>query len=413
MNSLYIIGMGDDGQATLGARALSRVEEADLLLGGERLLRFFEHLRCEKIAIKSNLSECSDLIKKRLPSARIVVLASGDPGFFGIARYLVGELGKENVEIIPNVSSIQLAFARIKESWEDAVLLSAHARPIDAVVEAVKQNPKVAILTDAMNTPAAIASALLKASIDEGRAYVCENLGGSGETITEATIAELVGMSCSPMNVIVLIRDIDRRPSPIIWSPGIPDDEFHQRKPLRGLITKAEVRVISLSKLRLSGDSTVWDVGAGCGSVSIEASLLARNGKVYAVEKETINIANIQKNVEKFSAHNVAVIQGTAPDVLTTLPGPDAVFVGGSGGKLGEILEEVGRRLRPSGRIVVNLATISNLSDAVQKLKQLGFQADVTLVNVARSKPVGELVRFESLDPVFVIAASRGAGRRE
>jgi precorrin-6Y C5,15-methyltransferase (decarboxylating) len=191
------------------------------------------------------------------------------------------------------------------------------------------------------------------------------------------------------------------------WTLGIPDDEFEQRKPRRGLITKAEVRVVSLAKLCLRPDSTVWDIGTGSGSVAIEAARIARQGRVYAIEKNPEDCAIARRNCEKFGTANVTVVEGRAPEGLDTWPDPDGVFIGGSGGEMAEIIALACRRLREGGRVVVNAATIETLYGAVQALKAQEFAVDIVQVQVARSRPILHLTRFEALDPVFIITGRR------
>lgn len=189
------------------------------------------------------------------------------------------------------------------------------------------------------------------------------------------------------------------------WTLGIPDSEFFQRYPQKGLITKVEVRVITLAKLNLRETSVLWDIGAGSGSVAIEASRLAKRGKVFAIEKTPSDIKNIEINIGKFNAKNVEVIPAYAPDKLDLLPDPDAVFIGGSSGRLEEVLEKVCRRLVPHGRLVMNAASVENLSTALKVLKKNKWQKEITMVMIARSKTTGALTRFESLNPVFILSA--------
>lgn len=199
----------------------------------------------------------------------------------------------------------------------------------------------------------------------------------------------------------------DRPTASALWPLGIPDAEFHQRTPLKGLITKAEVRVIALSKMRLREDSVAWDIGAGSGSVSIEAALLARRGAVYAIEKNAEDAENVRRNIQKFGVANVHLTVGTAPDGLDAWPDPDAVFVGGTAGRMEAIVRVACRRLRPGGRIVVDCATVENLAEAMSSLKALDMEIDATLVNIARSKDIIGLTRFEALNPVFIVTAWR------
>lgn len=189
------------------------------------------------------------------------------------------------------------------------------------------------------------------------------------------------------------------------WTPGIPDSEFYQRRPKKGLITKMEVRIISLARLNLKEQSVLWDIGAGSGSMSIEAAAMARRRKVFAIEKDPLDIQNIKKNIEKFGVGNVEVIDAFAPEGLNPLPAPDAVFIGGSGGKLKGIIENVCQRIKPSGRLVMNAASIENLATALEVLKALGWETEATMVNIARGKTTGRVTRFESLNPVFILSA--------
>ncbi|MCI0528166.1 MAG: precorrin-6y C5,15-methyltransferase (decarboxylating) subunit CbiE, partial [Nitrospira sp.] len=416
VDKVYIIGMGDDGPKGLSQTTLGIIEKTDLLFGGERHLSFFPNFNGEKITIKSNLKEIADLIKRNLGTRKSVVLASGDPNFYGIARYLISKLGKEAFEILPAISSMQLAFARVKESWDDAVLVSVHGRPIQAIIEQVRSSPKIGIFTDDEHAPGEIARILMEHGLNEYQAFVCENLGGEDERVTETSLEELPAMEFSPLNVLILKKtgenqqpgsQSEPRPAHTKYPFGIPEDEFECMKPRRGLITKTEVRVISLSKMALQKDSVVWDIGAGSGSVSIESALLAPMGRVYAIEKDEEDVAIIHRNLAKFQTLDVRVIHGRAPEALSDLEPPDAIFIGGSGGGMEKILTVCLERLKPGGRLVVNLATIENLSEAYGYFKERKINMDVSQVQVSRGSPILNLTRFEAFNPVFVIAVRK------
>ncbi len=189
---------------------------------------------------------------------------------------------------------------------------------------------------------------------------------------------------------------------------GLPDDAFEQRRPLQGQITKREVRAVSLYSLGLRPGSVVWDIGAGTGSISVEASIIAREGTVYAVERDEESLPLLRRNVEQWGSKNVHIIAGEAPDALVELPDPDAVFVGGSGGSLAEILDVAIKRLRAGGRIVVNLAALERTNEVYQRFKSSGFVADMVMVNSSRGKDMPDgTVRLEALNPVFVVTARR------
>jgi len=408
-DKIYIIGIGPGSSLTPESRRI--IDRAEILFGGERLLNMFTPAAGERVVIRNNLAEVTERITANLGRKRMVVLASGDPNFYGIAKYLIGQLGKDIFEIIPNVSSMQLAFARIKESWDDATFISVHSRRIEDIVETVRSSHKIGIFTDQRNSPAAIAGVLEEHGIDDCRAYVCEDLGEESEKITITTLAALREMRFSRLNILILLKEAVRGAEAPIF--GIPDEEFHQRRPKDGLITKLEVRAVSLAKMGLASDSLMWDIGAGSGAVSIEASFIAGNGRIFAVEKNAADVAIIRRNLDKFGVSNVEVIQTLAPDSLPDLPDPDVIFIGGSGGQMGEILGIACHRLKPEGRIVINAVTLENLNTAVDGLKTRGFTAEVTLINIARSKDIANLTRFESLNPVFVVAGRRKSGERQ
>ena len=411
-DKVYVIGVAPDGASSLLPEARRLVNRAEIVFGGKRLLDMFPSLTGEKITIRNNLAEVTDLIKGNLGQKRMVVLASGDPNFYGIASYLTDKLGKDIVEIMPNVSAMQVAFARIKESWEDAALVSVHSRPIEDIVKTVRSNHKIGIFTDDEHTPTTIARVLLERGVDGYQAYVCQNLGREDEEVIETDLHGLCETKLSPLNILILLRAQRKKPAgaPCPRWLGIPDEEFYQRKPKEGLITKQEVRAVSLAKMRLTDESMLWDIGAGSGAVSIEASFLIRKGCIYAIEKNDADVAIIKKNLQKFQVSNVEVVHTFAPDNLGDLPDPTVVFIGGSGGRMEEILDFVSHRLKPGGRIVINIVALENLSTAVNALKVRGLLPDVTLVNVARSTNVIELTRFEALNPVFVVTACKKEG---
>jgi precorrin-6Y C5,15-methyltransferase (decarboxylating) len=400
MKKIYVIGAGVEGQEGFPRRVLELIGKADLLLGGERQLELFPDFPGEKVTIGSNLGEVVERLKKN--ERRAVVLASGDPLFFGIGRYLLRNLPDEELEFVPNVSSVQYAFAKIKEPWDDAVFVSAHGRGLTGAVDRIVANDKAAVLTDEENTPKAIAAELIERGRDGYAAWLCENLGTAEERIIATDVKGLLEIEAAPLNVLILIKEYEAGGDEYVPTLGIPDEEFAS---IKKLITKEEIRVVTLAKLKLRHDMTLWDLGAGSGSVSIEADHLLPNGRIFAVERNPQCIEFIKENLNKFNARHVTLVEGEAPECLETLPDPDRVFIGGSGGNLWEILEAVDLRLPAEGRVVINAVTLDTLTAATEYFDNAGYQVEVTTVNIARTRPLTDYKMFEAYNPVYIIAA--------
>lgn len=294
------------------------------------------------------------------------------------------------------------------ESWQDAYLTSIHGRSIRGLAQRIDGRKKVALLTDEENSPDAIASYLLHYGMTEYRAFVAENLGSEKERCGWYELEEMREGSFSALNVVILKQTA---PSPR-WSLGIEDHEFAQRKPDKGLITKKEVRILSLAALQLTEESVVWDIGTCTGSIAIEAAKIARHGQVFAIEKNAADLENCLQNQQKFRTDFVA-IQGKAPAGLESFADPDAIFLGGTGGEMRELLAQCCRCLKEGGRIVLNAVTIENLYQAMQAFQEEGYETSITLAQISRSKPILEMTRFEGLNPIYIITAKRKGGEAE
>ena len=214
----------------------------------------------------------------------------------------------------------------------------------------------------------------------------------------------MVFIAYSPHN-----RDLSNKSSIGLPRPfGLLDCEFAQRKPLKGQITKREIRAISIYSLGLRTDDIVWDIGAGTGSISIEAALIANKGRIFSVERDLDNIDLLEMNIQKFGTDNIEIVAGDAPEVLRNLPTPDAVFIGGSGGQLPDILQEVMLHLKPGGKIVANFAILDHSQQFYNDLKDFGFDPEMVVANISRSKEMKTGgIRLESLNPVFIISAKK------
>ncbi len=406
MSELAVIGIAGDSLDGLSVRARGLIDGAEIIFGSARLLALLPHHAAQKEVVDKRLGAVAARIREGLTEKRMVLLASGDPGCYGIAAYLNREIGPRHIEVIPAVSSVQLAFARINRSWHDARLLSVHGREMVHLVPEIERHQKVALLTDAENNPARIARALLAQGATDWQAYLCENPGLPGEKVTQFDLQRLaVKKRFAPLNVLLLLRAAP--PPSRRW--GAPEAELAHRGSKQGLVTKLEVRAVSLANLALGEYSVVWDVGAGSGAVSIDAARLADRGHVYAVERDPEAIKLIDGNLRRHRAYNVSVVSGEAPQALAGLPDPDGIFIGGSGGHLPHILATASSRLKPDGRLVLNLVTLENLALAREHLSRLGFQSRIIQVNVARGADIAGMTRFEALSPVYIVTGVRGA----
>jgi precorrin-6Y C5,15-methyltransferase (decarboxylating) len=411
---IYVVGVGSDGLAGLTARSRDLLAAADLILGSEQALQLVPELRAERLRIGGDLREAVETLRANVGRKRMVIVATGDPLFYGVARYLCEKLGSERFEVVPHVSSMQLAFARIKESWEEAYLTDLSARPLDSVLDRIRTAETVGLFTSESIDPPRIARELLARGLDYFWAYVCENLGGPDERITQGELAEVAAMKFDPLNVLILKRKAGRPDQPVaparLGRFGNPDDVFAQSRPKSGLITQAEVRAIALAQLDLQPGQVAWDVGAGSGSVALEAAQLVHPGMVYAIEQDAADYHLIVANAETFGVRNVKAVCGTAPASFHGLPAPDAVFVGGTGREAARLLEAAFAALRPGGRLVVNVATLEMLSAAYETLKRLCPPVRVLLVNVARGVEQLETLRFESANPTFLLGVKKPTG---
>jgi precorrin-6Y C5,15-methyltransferase (decarboxylating) len=410
-SKIYIIGVGSDGLAGLTARARELITSAEVVLGSDQTLDLMTGLTAERVRIGTDLQEAVRTLETNLGSKRLVVVAGGDPLFYGVARYLCDRLGKDHFEVLPHVSSMQLAFARIKESWEEAFLTNLATHPLESVLDRIRVADTVGLFTSARDDPPGIARQLLAAGLDYFRGYVCENLGAPNERVTQGELADLQHMEFAPLNVMILRRKPGRpdlpRPPGRLRRFGNPDDVFAQSRPKSGLITQAEVRAIGLAQLDLHAGSVVWDVGAGSGSVAIEAAQIAHPGMVYAIEQDAADYHLLLANARLFGVANLQAVHSTAPAVFAELPPPDAIFVGGTGHEVGRLLHSAFKSLQPGGRMVVNVATLETLSATYATLKALVSPVQVLLVNVARGVEQLETLRFDAVNPTFLLAVTK------
>ncbi|MBI4653861.1 MAG: precorrin-6y C5,15-methyltransferase (decarboxylating) subunit CbiE [Nitrospirae bacterium] len=442
MNKIYVIGIG---YRPLDKGARKVILNSSVILASKRLFEVFKSYKeyekvKDKIKVINNVDETINFIKSLIASRithhasrAIVLLASGDPMFFGIGRRIVNEFANDIIEILPDLSSVQVAFSKIKETWSDAFFISLHGGPdpkkrrkleykIKDIPFLLTKYSKLAILTDKENNPSVIAKILNSKSLtlnSELKMFVCEKLGYLDERIIKGTPHEIAGMLFTDPNVVIIKKSEDekmRRCEDVKISTsqlpnfstsgfcfGIREDEIQHS---RGLITKDEVRAVTIHKLRLPPKGVFWDIGAGSGSVSIEVARLYPELKVFAIERDEEQVNHIKENMIRHNTSNIEIIKGNAPEILSNLPEPDRVFIGGSSGRIKEIIEFVSNKIS-SGVIVINATTIETLNGAIQHLENNEFNVGVSEISVSRVKTMGGKRHMNALNTIFVITGER------
>jgi precorrin-6Y C5,15-methyltransferase (decarboxylating) len=404
--TIDVLGMGL-GPEDLTPRHRRIIERAEILIGGRRLLAFFPAVPAEKKIIGKDLEGVIAYIRRRMELKSIVVLASGDPLFYGIGGRLVEAFGPERVTIHPNISSVAAAFARVKEPWGGARILSLHGRDdTGELFKALKEADRLAVLTDPERNPAWLAQRIIEKLGGGFRIAVMEALGSASERHAWYSLADAAAKTFREPNIVLLKRETGPAPGRRRLCLGAPDEAFEHD---RGVITKSEVRAVALAKLQLEAGQVLWDLGAGSGSVGIEAALFIGSGKIVAVEKNPGRVAQIRANAGRFGLRNLRVAQAELPDGLARLPKPDRIFIGGGGRGLPSIVSAAGRRLKPGGIVVINAVLLQNVHDAAAALRKLGFATEIVQVQIHRSEPMPWSERLEALNPVWIITGSRKA----
>lgn len=393
---IYIVGTGT-GPQDLSARALQIVKQADVLIGAPRLLAMFQKSESEKIKIESNINRLINTINI-YEHKRVVVLTSGDPNFFGIAALFYRSFPKKRLEIIPCITTFQAAFAKIKEPWDGASFISVHGRPLSCLHRIIYQPGTYVVYCDSRNTPSAVARYLLNKApfMKNEEAWVFENIGMKHEKITSCSLGALAKRELGNLAMMIIKNTISRGRLPL----GIPDSVIAHE---RGMITKRDIRLMVLARLNVQETGVLWDIGAGSGSVSIEAASIYPELRIYAVEKNEKRYQDILKTLQKNMIYAVTPLLGEAPEVLRKLPTPDAVFIGGSGGRLQEIMAVVKRRLGRGRSLVINCATIETLGTAITCFKRWGWQYEVTSVQLAYMRSERQPSIFRAENHLFIV----------
>jgi len=409
MPSVTVVGTGV-GPEDLTEAHREAIEVAEVLVGGKRQLAVFTGQSEKTWVLGANPATTLEAVKQEAGGKRVVILASGDPLFFGIGNLAVKVFGPERVSFLPNVTALQKTFARLKLPWSGARTVSVHGRKPMEFFAAFADPGCIAIYTDPKNAPDRLAKLLLEFGMANRKVAVVEEIGSEEEQCWETDLATAAGKQFAPLNVMVLYP-LEGQQGTIRF--GLEDEQFRKEK---SLITKKEARALILAELQIREDAVMWDVGAGSGSVGIEAVRIAPGLRVYAVEREKGRLEMIRKNSQQLGGFGLRTVLGEAPEALQDLPDPDRVFVGGSGGSLADILEVVEKRLQPEGRAVVSVVTPETLGRALKFVEQTKLAHEWLLLQVSRTVPIesgqqstpGALMsRFQPQTPHFLLSLWR------
>lgn len=436
---ITVVGVGPGSEEYLLPVAREAVLAAEVLVGGRNALALFDLPGKEQRLIGRDLDGILEYIDDARQAKRVAVLLSGDPGFYSLLPRLRQRFGSDGISVIPGISSLQLACARLGIKWDDLCVASVHGRGLDGLVD-IAGAERAAVLTEPKYPPAAVCRYLLEQGSRFGQAWVLTDLGLPGEGIAYGSLEVIAGQQRVSFgrgnSILILLQDelepgrlpVGKTPSGTssgtagaiiegaaiasedlgaylgVVTPGLPDKLFVQGA---AAMSQEEVRALTLCKARLKRGMVVYEIGAGTGSWTVEAARLVAPGTVWAVEKNPTAAALVRANLLKFGIPNVRLVEGDAPDACRGWPPADCILIGGSGGRLREILGLAGGWLRPGGRVVITAVTPDTFSGAWQVLQEGPWEdRDTVMMSLARVAPRGSAQIWSGENPVFILSAS-------
>jgi len=404
MTMVAVIGLGV-GASRLDEPAAAALAAAEVLVGGARQLAVFPDHPAERLTIAAPLVRTLDALERAAAAGRrVAVLADGDPLYFGIGRALLERFGPEALTFYPNVTAVAAAAARLKRPWQDLPVVSLHGRTDPTpLFAALARSGRALVLTDAVRTPAAVATAVRARAGDRFAMTVLENLGLPDERIRQLSLPEAADCTAAPLNVVWLEAE---RPPEVTLTLGLPDEALLRPD---GVFTKLPARALALAALAPRPGDVVYDVGAGVGTVAVEASLLNPGGPVFAVERDPGRHARLVDNIRRTGALTVTPLLGEAPDALADLPDPDRVFVGGGLSGRPGLLDVLIRRLRPGGRLTVAAVLLGSIERARSALARPGLALSLMQVQASQAVPLAGDLHLRAENPVCILTAVKEA----
>ncbi|MEP6827526.1 MAG: precorrin-6y C5,15-methyltransferase (decarboxylating) subunit CbiE, partial [Aestuariivirga sp.] len=385
---LTIVGMGEDGAEGLSAAARHAIESAEVVIGSERMFTMLPSLKAEKHLWPQPFSLVVEQVKA-FAGRNTVLLATGDPMNFGVARKILDFIPKTEIEIIPHLSAFSLAAARIGWSIPDCDCFTIHGRPAANLEAFIQPNANLLVLTQDETSIAESCRRLIARGFEKSRITVLENLGGSQERVTHFLANEIPNLAWSPLNTLAIHCIASAHAKIYSRVGGLPDDAFVHD----GQLTKREVRAASLAALAPAPDELLWDVGAGCGSIAIEWMRSTRGCEAIAIEHNADRCAMIARNADQLGTPRLKLIQGEAPAALIDLPSPHAIFIGGGVGVAG-VFEKCWQSLHSGGRLVANVVTLEGEMHLYDLQEKHG--GELLRIEISRLEPVG---KFRALKP--------------
>jgi precorrin-6Y C5,15-methyltransferase (decarboxylating) len=409
---IEVIGTDAGAPASLPPAQQQLLRLAALVAAPRRLhqsLQSWAGAACPPLIASDQPEPLLEQLRRHHPEELAVVLASGDPLWFGIGRLLLEGLPVEQLRFHPAPSSLQLAFARIGRPWQDASWLSLHGRDPEPLAARLQQRPAaLAVLTDPTRGGAdSVRRCLRAAGLEQAYAvWLCERLGHSAERVQRLGPGDALPADLDPLHLVVLVAEPPPRPERLPLF-GLPDGVFLQHPDRPGLMTKREVRIQLLADLDLPEEGVLWDIGAGVGSVGLEALRLRPGLQLWALEQRGGSAALIHANAERLAVRPAGVVEGRAPEALVGLPNPQRVLLGGGGRERQAVLQAVLERLQPGGVVVIPLATLEALAELRSLLEQAGLTVAVQQLQAWRGSPLADGTRLAPLNPVLVLRGER------
>jgi precorrin-6Y C5,15-methyltransferase (decarboxylating) len=397
---LSIVGIGADGLSGVTPAAQALIGAAEVLVGGTRHLAMVNG-GAERLTWETPLARTVDAIEARR-GKRVVVLASGDPMWFGIGVTLARRFAREEIAVLPHLSAFNLAVARMGWPLADVEAITLHGRPLDLLALHLAPDARLLVLSENGETPARVAAFLRDRGWGPSAITVLENLGAVDERCTSGTAAQWNAGPCADLNTLAVACAAEPGTRMLSRAPGLPDDAFAHD----GQLTKREVRAATLSALAPLPSQLLWDVGAGCGSIGIEWMRAARNARAIAIERDRARQAMIAQNAAALGVPQLRVMAGSAPEALQGLDAPDAIFVGG--GISDTVIESCWLALKHRGRLVANAVTLDGEAALVAAHARHG--GALSRIAVSRADTVGSRAAWRPLMPVTQWSATKTDG---